>query len=329
LRTAVALAVICGRPLRIVNIRARRANPGLAPQHLTAVKALAAVCGAEVEGLAPKSLELRFRPGPIRPGAYEFDVGTAGSIALVLQALLPAAVSSGEAFSCRIVGGTDVRGAPPMDYLREVLVPLLGKMGARVALDIVRRGYYPRGGGDVRVEVSPCRGLKPLVLDTPGRLREIRGCAHVANLPEHIALRMAQAAREALGREAHIRPLVLGPDAAIGMGGGILLAAQCEHTILGASALAQRGVPAERLGDAAGRELHAALASGATLDTHAADQLLVYMALADGPSRFRAQRLSSHAETALWLISRFLPIRTQVVPDGRCVAVTVTPGRKA
>lgn len=325
LRTAVALSVIADRPLRVFNIRARRANPGLAPQHLTAVKALAAVCGAEVEGLAPKSLGLSFRPGPIRAGAYEFDVGTAGSITLVLQALLPVAISSGEAFSFRIRGGTDVRGAPPMDYLRYVLLPLLEKMGARVELDIVRRGYYPCGGGEVRVEVPRCRGLRPLVLDTQGPLRAIRGYAHVANLPEHIALRMAQAAREVLAMETHITPMILGPDAAVGMGGGILLMAQCAHTLLGASALAQRGVPAERLGDAAARELHAVLESGATLDTHAADQLLVYMALADGPSRFRAQRLSSHAETAVWLVGQFLPMRAQIVPDGRCVMVSVTP----
>lgn len=325
LRTAVALSVITGRPLRMVNIRARRPRPGLAPQHLTAVKALAAVCEAEVTGLAPKSLELVFRPGPVRPGAYEFDVGTAGSIALVLQALLPVAVSSGEAFTFRILGGTDVRGAPPMDYLRYVLLPLLEQMGARAGFDIVRRGYYPRGGGDVRVHIQPCRGLRPLLLDAPGELREIRGYAHVANLPEHIALRMAQAAREAVGVEAHVDSIVLGPEGAIGMGGGILLTARCAHTILGASALAQRGVPAERLGETAGRELRAALDAGATLDTHAADQLLVYMALADGPSRFRAQRLSSHAETALWLIGRFLPLQVETAPEGRCVAVTVTP----
>lgn len=118
-------------------------------------------------------------------------------------------------------------------------------------------------------------------------------------------------------------------DGAHGEGGGILLVAQCAHTLLGASALAQRGVPAERLGAAAALALRAALESGATLDVHAADQLLVYMALATGPSRFLAQRLSSRAETALWLIGRFLPIQTEVVADGRCVAVSVAPRRNS
>ena len=327
LRTAVALSVISGHPLRIVNIRARRDKPGLAPQHLTAVKALAELCGAAVEGLAPKSLQVAFRPGPVRAGAYEFDVGTAGSIALVLQALLPVAIASGEAFSFHIRGGTDVRGAPPMDYLRYVLLPLLARMGAGVRVDMLRRGYYPRGGGEVRVEIPPCHALRPLVLDTQGTLRAIRGYVHIANLPEHIALRMAQAARAALETPvaAHIAHTVLSRDEAIGMGGGILLTACCEHTTLGASALAARGVPAERLGEAAARELDALLASGATLDLHAADQLLVYLALADGPSRFHAQALSSHAETALWLIRQFLPMRARITPEEKRVQIEVAP----
>lgn len=329
LRTAVALSVIAGKPLRIVHIRARRDNPGLAPQHLTAVRALAELCDAEVEGLVPKSQQLVFRPGLLRAGAYEFDVGTAGSIALVLQALLPVAIASGAAFSFRIRGGTDVRGAPPMDYLRYVLIPLLEKMGAQVRVDILRRGYYPRGGGEVQVEVPACSGLRPLLLDTQGELRAVRGYAHVANLPEHIALRMAQAARAALGAPAatHIASAILGHDAAIGMGGGILLTACCKHTVLGASALAERGVPAERLGEAAARELRVALESGATLDPHAVDQMPIYMALAAGPSRFHAQALTSHAETALWLIGQFLPINVQVIAEGERVGVTITPAQ--
>jgi RNA 3'-phosphate cyclase len=333
LRTAVALSVIAMKPLRVVNIRARRDKPGLAPQHMTAVRALAELCDAEVEGLAPKSLQIVFRPGALRPGAYDFDVGTAGSIALVLQALLPVAISSGEEFSFHIRGGTDVRGAPPMDFLRYVLVPLLAKMGAKVHVDILRRGYYPRGGGEVQVEVPSCSGLRPLVLDTQGELRAVRGYAHVANLPEHIALRMAHAARDALGVPAatHIASAILGHGEAIGMGGGIVLTACCEHTVLGASALAARGVLAERLGEAAARELRTTLDSGATLDPHAADQILVYLALADGPSRFHAQTVTSHAETALWLIGQFLPIKVEVAPDNKRVVVAVTPGypRKA
>jgi RNA 3'-terminal phosphate cyclase (ATP)/RNA 3'-terminal phosphate cyclase (GTP) len=325
LRTAVALSAITGTPLRVFNIRARRDKPGLAPQHLTAVKALAALCDAQVDGLALRSLDLVFSPGAVRSGAYEFDVGTAGSIALVLQALLPVAIASGEAFSFHIRGGTDVRGAPPMDYLRHVLLPLLAKMDARVRIDVLRRGYYPRGGGEVRAEVAACPGLRPLALQEQGALREIRGEVHVANLPEHIAMRMAQAARDTLARPAQIAHRVLGPDAAIGMGGGIALTARCEHTVLGASALAQRGLPAERLGEQAARALLADLECGATLDWHAADQLLVYLVLSGGPSQFHARALSSHSETALWLIGQFLPMQVEVKPEAGRVRVEIRP----
>lgn len=153
---------------------------------------------------------------------------------------------------------------------------------------------------------------RPFQSHEQGELREIRGYAHVANLPEHIALRMAQAARDVLAGPAHIAHAVLGRDEAIGMGGGILLTARCEHALLGASALAAR-------------ELGATLESGATLDLHAADQMLIYLALAAGPSRFYAQALSSPAETALWLIRQFLPINARVEPEGRRTGVTIAP----
>jgi RNA 3'-phosphate cyclase len=143
-RTAVALAAIRGTPIRVDQVRARRRKPGLAPQHVAAVRAVAAMCDAQCEGVESRSTAFTFAPRRLRGGAFTVDVGTAGSIALVLQAMLPAAVASGEA--CRIVvrGGTDVRAAPPVDYLRLVLLPLLEKMGVRAALTVVRRSRASR-----------------------------------------------------------------------------------------------------------------------------------------------------------------------------------------
>jgi RNA 3'-phosphate cyclase len=330
LRNAVALSAISGIPIRVRNIRARRKNPGLAPQHLTAVKAVGALCGAAVDGLAAKSIEIEFRPGQVRGGSYVFDIGTAGSVAMVLQALLPVAISSGQGFSFRIRGGTDVTAAPPVDYLRHVLLPLLERMGASIRMTIARRGYYPRGGGEVLVEVQACPRLDPLALATPGKLCAVRGYAHVANLPEHIVTRMAGAARSRLHllSNVHIAQEVLGRDAAIGMGGAIVLTACLEHTILGTSALAARGVPAERLGEEAADELIRLLHCGATLDDHAADQLLVYMALARRPSVFSVSRLSPHAETALWLIGQFVPVSARVTPIDSQVRVELSPGQR-
>lgn len=330
LRTAVALAAITGQALHIQNVRARRSHPGLAPQHLAAVKSVAALCGAEVEGLQLKSQEMVFHPARLRGGEFQFDVGTAGSITLVLQAVLPVALMGPERLVMEIRGGTEVRAAPPLDYFRHVFLPLLSLMGGRVSLHVVRRGYFPRGGGEVRVEVEPGARLRPLVLETRGALSEVRGIAHVSNLPAHITARMVRAAQEALPPvpAPHIEQQLLAWPQAIGQGGAIVLWAHCGNGVLGSAATAQRGVPAERLGEEAGCALRAEIESGATLDVHAADQMLVYAALANGPSHFTSRTLSSHASTTMWLIEHFLPVEFGAVRTGPLWHVDCRPRLK-
>jgi RNA 3'-phosphate cyclase len=316
LRTAVALSALTGKALRLANVRAGRPRPGLAPQHLAAVRAVAAACGARCEGLELRSTALSFEPR-LRPGGGELrvDIGTAGSVTLVLQALLPLLLGAPRPSRVVITGGTDVRQAPSWDYFREVTLGLLGRMRARVRASAARRGYYPRGGGEVAVEVEP--GLPaPLVMrDKPGAWR-IAGDAHVANLPAEIAARMRGAALAALGTEATVRDRALGPGEAVGSGGAVTLWAECAAGLLGASRVAERGVRAEALGAAAGGELAADLAGGATLDVHAADQVLVHMAMAQGASTFTARTVSSHARTAMWLLPQFLPVRFTVEQEG-------------
>jgi RNA 3'-terminal phosphate cyclase (ATP) len=329
LRMAVALAAITGQALRVRNVRARRANPGLAPQHLAAVKAVAALCGAEAQGLQVKSQEIVFHPRALRGGEFQFDVGTAGSVTLVLQAVLPVALACAQPVVMRITGGTDVRDAPPLDYFRHVFLPLLSRMGGRVSLAVTRRGYYPRGGGELRVEVQAGASLQPLVMETRGALHELGGIAHTANLPAHVTARMARAAQQVLATLPVPAPqiaqqLVAWPQA-MGQGGAIVLWALSEGGVLGAAATAQRGVPAERLGDEAGRALRAEIESGATLDVHAADQLLVYAALASGLSRFTARTLSSHARTTMWLIDQFLPVEFDATQAGLLWRVDCRP----
>ena len=325
-RTAVALAAITGAAVTITDIRARRPQPGLAAQHLTAVNAVARLCDAEVGGLALKAQRLSFQPRRLRGGDFHFDVGTAGSITLVLQALLPAMIHSGERVRVRIVGGTDVRAAPPLDYFRHVLLALLGKMGARVHCELLRRGYYPRGGGEVAVAVEP-GSLCALQLDDSGVVKILCGNAHVANLPAHIGERMRRAAIAPLRRfgasESAIQTAVLGGDEAYGHGGAIVLWAETEHTVLGAGRVAQRGVRAEQLGVDTGNDLAADLGAGVTLDMHASDQLPVYLALASGEARFTTRTLTNHAQTTMWLIEQFLPVRFETASRGEGVAIAV------
>ncbi len=326
LRTAVALAALTGTPIRLHSIRARRDPPGLAPQHLAAVRAVAEIAGASCEGLALRSTELAFTPGSLRQGEFAFDVGTAGSVVLVLQALLPLMIAAPAPCRLTVTGGTDVRAAPALDYLRAVILPLLARMGGRLELITRRRGYYPRGGGIVQVATAPAR-LKALQLPAPGALLGIAGLAHVARLPLGIAMRMRDAALAELAdtrTAATCDTALLSGDEAIGRGGAVVLWAQHEHTVLGAGRVAERGVPAETLGAAAGSELAADLAAGASLDQHAADQILIYCALARGESCFTTRSLTTHARTAMWLIAQLLKVRFTVAEGPLRTRVTVT-----
>jgi len=324
LRTAVALAAVTGRPARIRNIRARRDKPGLAAQHLTAVRAVGELCDARIEGLALGARELHVVPGAPRGGEFRFDVGTAGSVTLVLQALVPVMLASGSACRVVVAGGTDVRAAPPLDYFREVLLRLLARMGARLRLAVRRRGYFPRGGGEVELACEAGARLRSFGAGAPGRLVALRGAAHVANLPAHIAARMRDAALAALRRSAEIDVAVLREDGAQGSGGAIVAWADTEASVLGAGEVAQRGVRAETLGERVGASLRDDLEAGASLDVHAADQLLVYLALAHGRSVFTTRTLSSHARTAMWLIEQFLPVRFDAAAqDARLTRVDV------
>ncbi len=147
LRTSLALATILGEDIRISNIRVARPRPGLAMQHMKGIKALEAIGGARTRGARVGSTEVEFIAGEVRPGEYVIDIGTAGSISLILQALFLPCASAGGEVVLRIRGGTDVNWSPPMDYVRKVFLPMVGKMGFIAGADIKKRGYYPKGGG--------------------------------------------------------------------------------------------------------------------------------------------------------------------------------------
>jgi len=331
LRTAVALAAITNQALDIERIRGKRPKPGLAPQHVAAVRAVAALCDARMEGLALNSTALTFEPGELHGGRFDFDVGTAGSITLVLQALLPVLVASGKHAEVSVRGGTDVRAAPPLDYFREVTLPLLACMGMRTEMTVLRRGYYPRGGGEVRLRVERSQ-LRTFDAAKAGPVQRIRGLAHVTGLARDVAVRMRDACLAELsahcGAPTQIEIAGLSREQAFGTGGAIVAWAQTENTILGAGRVAERGIRAEALGSAVGAELRDDLAAGVSLDTHAADHILVYLALARGGS-FSTRLLSSHAQTAIWVIEQFLPVRFESSAEDSRVRVRVVSRRPA
>jgi len=324
IRAAVALAAITRTPIRVRNVRAARDPPGLAPQHLTAMRAVAALCGASTAGLELRARAFDFTPGALLAGDFRFDVGTAGSITLLAQALLPVLAQAPAPCCVRLIGGTDVRAAPPLDYFRHVLLTHLAALGVSVRCDLHRRGYYPRGGGEIEIRTVPARP-RSHHFGIPIALRSIAGCAHTDHLPAHVAARMTDAARSRL--QLMPRIAVELEAASASPGGAIVLWTRDAGSALGAGRVAQRGVRAETLGEAVGTELAADLASRAAFDLHAADQLPIWLALADGESTFTTRELTPHARTAMWLIEQFVPVHFAIEAKAALVNVRVQPRR--
>jgi len=327
-RMAVALSALTETPVRIVRIRAGRPAPGLAAQHVTAIQAIAALCAAESTGVAVGASSIEFRPGKLTPGRLSFDVGTAGSVTLVLQALLPVAAATAGPVQVRLVGGTDVRWSPPIDYFSRVFLALLRTLGGHADVEVPRRGYYPRGGGLVDALIEPTRTWSPFRNPEAGAARRVRGIAHVSNLPEDVPKRMAHAALRRLHgiADVKIEQRVYRGEDAIGQGGALVLWAETDAGLLGADSLAERGKPSERVGEEAAASLRAEIESRATLDLRAADQLLIYLSRANGPSDFRVRSVSGHMETMMWLIPQFVPCRFVVTREAGGWRVSVEPG---
>jgi RNA 3'-phosphate cyclase len=305
LRNAVALSAVTGRPVRVTNIRGARPQPGLRPQHLLAVRSVAEICGAHLTGAEIGSREIEFHPSGIQAKAdWRLDVGTAGSVTLILQCLLPALTHAPSQSSLTLIGGTDVPFSPPWGFFTEVFSPALAELGPRAQSRLAMRGFYPKGGGEVSASVTPA-SIAPISWTERGAITRIRGRSYSLGLPAHIAERMRAAALSALGEEARGK-LLPNPevDLEINVSGrsegcGIVIWAESENgRRFAGSALGRRGKPAERVGEEAAHALLAELGSTAAVDTHLADQLIVWLALASGSSDFTTSRITDHVRSA-------------------------------
>jgi RNA 3'-terminal phosphate cyclase (ATP) len=312
LRTSLALSLATHTPVRITGIRKGRQRPGLMRQHLTAVRACAKIGHAEIRGDEVGSKEITFSPGEVTPGDYTFEIGTAGSTTLVLQAVLPALLCAKDRSTIRLVGGTDNPMAPTFDFLARAYLPLLSKMGPIVTPELVARGFYPAGGGSFHVTIEPSPSLGRLDLLERGALVKKSVVATVANLPGAIARRELDAANALLGWDAaclRIETLKGAP----GPGNVVSIVIESEHVTEVVTGFGEKGRPAEVVGEAAAREALAYLESGVPVGEHLADQLLLPMALAGGGS-FRSVAPSSHTTTHLRLLEQILGIRSRVEP---------------
>ncbi|MGC8816957.1 MAG: RNA 3'-terminal phosphate cyclase [Candidatus Hadarchaeum sp.] len=323
LRTALALGAVSGRPVHIFNIRARREKAGLQLQHLRGVEALAKICGAEVRGAALNSTELTFIPGQIQGGRYHVDIGTAGSTTLIMQIIMPAAAFANGPLEIEIKGGTDNPLAPPIDYLRNVTVPVLRRMGYRCEVSCIRRGHYPRGGGTIRAKIEPVEGLRAIKLVDQGRVLRVAGIAHAVRLPSQIATRIAHAASLELIRsvrapvDIRCESYQSNQDPHLGPGAGITLWAETStEAIIGTSSLGEPGKPSEKVGREAALDLIAQLRTGMACDRHLSDQLVPYLALAEGTSEITCTSLTSHTLTNIELVHKILGVKFGVSGEG-------------
>jgi RNA 3'-terminal phosphate cyclase (ATP) len=324
IRTAIALAAITGKAVEITNIRANRPNPGLSAQHLHAVRAVERISGGSTEGLALRSTRLAFTPGMLKGFEGEIDIGTAGSITLLLQCLVPAALFADRTTKVRITGGTDVSWSPPMEFYTHVFLPVLRELGCELQLDLKRRGYYPKGGGLVDLTVTPARRLKGLVLrkpehaveiTSPEHAVEITGVSHSCGLPAHVVDRQARAAKHVLKDAGYDAAIKTEPEerGTWTTGSGITLWAGYKS----GSALGERGKRAELVGEEAARGILTELQAPSTVDLHLADQLVPYLALATGNSEMRVREMTKHLETNLYITQQFLEVNFTVQKEER------------
>lgn len=326
IRSALTLSMLSGQPFTILNIRARRKNPGLQRQHLTAVLAAAKVCDAKLQDAKLQSSRLSFWPGAIRAGNFDFDIHSAGSSTLVLQTIGPALSAAPGPSTVTVRGGTHNPMAPPFEFLAKAFVPAITRMGAQWDLSLLRHGFYPAGGGGIvaHIEPSPWRGLQ--LTERPDNYR-VSAKILVSQLPEDVAQREKQWLRRHMGIPAE--KIAIEKVSANSPGNVVLVSSEGEtHTEI-FSSLGERGKRAEHVAEEAFDAWKSFDDSQAPVGEHLADQLLLPMTLAaiEGRrSRFRTHVVSDHVRTHVELLQTFYPnvaIRIEPLTDTGEFTITV------
>lgn len=316
LRTAVGLSALTKKPVRVINIRKGRGDrkPGLKPQHLMGVKTVGEFCNAEITGLREGSLEVEFFPKDLKVTSKEINIGTAGNIGLLLQTLTPLLVLTKKPVTLQITGGTETKWAPNIQYIQHITYQNLNRMGANLDIEILKHGYYPIGGGLVAIESKPVKEIKPFICSGRGDIKSIHVHSVCGNLPVHIAERQGKSALSTIKYHFPGVKTSLAYKAVESAcpGTSVTCYAVCENSVLGGSSLGERGVKAEIVGEMAANELVRSLKSNACFDRHMADQILPFLALANGESRVTVEKITDHCLTNIKVIEEFLPVKFDV-----------------
>lgn len=332
LRSSLTLSILTGKPFKLVNIRAGRPKPGLAAQHLASVLAAAKLCRATYKGASLGSSVLVFEPGEVKAGKFEFKVGTAGAVGLVLQTIaLPAALLGGAASEFTIAGGTHVAYAPCFDFLKTTWCSFLKLMGVDLDMELLKPGFYPRGGGAIRVIVHPSTGVVAksftgAVTFTAATVRSI-----TADLPAHVC-ESGSARMVSVLNAAGVETVVAHDRWDNGPSAVAIVEHRQGRVPLTFVAYGSKGVPMMEVGGDAAAQAVAWGRSGAAVDPYSGDQILLPLALAKQESTFTVSEVTQHLLTHRDIISRFLtttiriegelgaPGRVSVIPEVECQA---------
>jgi len=325
LRTATALSAITGKPCRIFNIRKSRPKPGLMTQHLVGIRALSRLCNGYLEGAELGSEEIKFYPGKIYRGptsvnSVNVKIETAGSITLVLQSLILASIFSAGPVKITFDGGaTDTFFSPTIDYFRYIFLKILEKIGGKVEISILKRGFYPSGGAKVEAKIYPCPKLNSLNLLDRGVLKQIKIISGASDSLKNkkVAERQISGVKEILGKLKLPLEEKIEYYQTDSPGSQICLVAEFENTVIGTDNLGKLGKQAEDVGKEAALKLLKEQKTEACLDEHSADQILPYLALAEGQSQVTVSEITNHCKTNIWVIEKFLDGKFEI--DGNLI----------
>lgn len=325
LRTALSLSVIKGESFRIENIRGKRPNSGLKRQHLEAVKAAGRISNAGIEGDKIGSETLEFRPQDTHSESFTSNIGTAGSITLLYDAVLPITSQFNDSFRLTAKGGTDVKWSPPFSYFREVKLPLIQRFGVNAETELERTGYYPKGGGEA-VLTTEEHSLESINFTERGKLQrfEIYSKASKELQKQEVADRQAKEAERILKNSymsTEVEKNVIYEKTA-SPGSSLVIKAVYQNSIAGFSSLGERGKRSEKVAKEAVQDFKSFHSTGAAVDEHMADQLLVFMAITGG--EIRIPEITSHVRTNIGVVEKF-GSKCEVYQEKDSALISVTP----
>jgi len=303
IRSAVTLSAITGKPIEIENIRKNRKVPGLRPQHLLGVKILSKICQAKVEGLFVNSTSLKFSPHQGQDLDLHEDIGTAGSISLILQVLIPAVSLMNNSLKLSIIGGTDVPWSPTSYYTKHVFSEASSRIGINFTSEIKRRGYYPKGGGLVETQIQPCKDPRPISLLKRDTKDASLVCAY-SHIPREAIEKETDIARNILAKNGFDYNIAIKEENALDKGCSMLISSHDSGSITGSDGIYQKSL--NGLGESVAKRF---IESNLGVDLNLSDMLVVPLSLIKETSIFRVKQITKHLETNLFVAAKMTGCR--------------------